>query len=256
VEFSAEEVVMSDRVATVAQSALAAIVTVAAIAWQAELIEGWIAGPVALLGAAGSFMILRGVERKYREYVFEPLGPKDISATLGRHFETHTPALQQSGFQRVGDFRFLPPPIPELARVFISADGECFAAITLHAEIDYISFTSMTADGTQFESATLHTGGDGPSASVPLRLQYLDTMSIAEGFQRHRQFVREYATLHGVDTVVCGPEDFRHVYEYGHRLVGWDLFHKGRRRTAPPPLPNFFSQPAAAVAGEPAKQGA
>jgi hypothetical protein len=238
---------MSDRVAAVIHAVLAGLVVVATVAWQAELIDGWLAVFVAVAGTAASVQVLRNVERKYRPYVFEPLGSEDVPANVRRHFERHTPALMQLGFQRVGDFRLLPPPIPEVARVFISGEGRCFAAVAQHAEINYVAFTSMTADGTYFESATLESSGDGPSASVPLRFQYLGAVPLAVAYARHQRFVGEHEAAHGDEAVVCRPEDFRHVLEYGHRLAGWDLFHKGRRKTAPPPLPDVFShQPLAA----------
>lgn len=233
---------MPDRVATIVHSVLAAVAVIALVAWQASLINDWIVGLVAIVCVLGSFAVLKGVDRRYREYVFEPLTPRDVSAEVRRHFERHTPALEQLGFERIGDFRFLPPPIAEVARVMISGDGECFATVSEYADTRYVSFTSMTTDGVLFESATLPPTGDGPSPSVPLRLQYLGKRSLDDGYQRHRRFLRDYQSRHGVEAVVCGPEDFRHVFEYGHRLVGWDLYQKGRRKTAPPPLPDVFSQ--------------
>lgn len=250
-ELSPEEVVVSDRVALIVNSVLAGVAVVATVAWEAGLIGDW---PTILTVVACSLVgvaILRTVRRKYRPYTFLPLGEKELSARDRRHFTRHAPALQQLGFQNVGDFQLLPPPVEEVARVLVSSDGETFAAVARHEETQYVAFSSMAADGTYFESATLPGGGAGPGPGVPLRFQFLGNASMPEAFTRHQQLVRAHAASHGTEIVDCLPDDFRHVFEYGHRLAGWDLYRQGRKSNSPPPLPDFVASRSTALS-EPA----
>jgi hypothetical protein len=230
---------MSDKSAARWQGLLGAVVVVTLVCWQAGLIDFWLTLLIlAPAGSAATYM-LRCVERRYREYVFERLEPAALPSACRKFFSKHTPTLEKLGFQCVGDFRLLPPPIPELVRVFASPGGKCFANIIEHFNVRCVGFVSMTTDGVYLESATLEASSEGPDPSVPLRFQFLGNIALVEALQKHRQFVLDYEAQHDTEVLACQPDEFRFVLEYGHRLAGWDLYRKGRRRTAPPPLPEF-----------------
>ena len=180
------------------------------------------------------------VEKRFREFVFGEVNllPK-VPDEARKFFHVQSVALEEIGFDHVGDFCLLPEPMPRYARIYASPGGKCFASIMAVYQTGgctcYVSFASVAEDGVYLESAA-RGGKYCLDPDLPLRFQYLnDYTGAANGLAQHREFVERHAADCRTTILSFAPGQFREVLDYGHRLAGYSEYQDGRKQTPPPP---------------------
>lgn len=229
---------------TIVVLSIAALAIWIAIEWRMigrGVAIGW------LLAISLVVIVIRSfVQRQQRDYVFEPVGPRQIPAEMRQFINEYTPGFLRIGFEALGDYQLLPPPLAKFARYFSSPDDHCFGAIVGQHDVQIYLLFSVLEDGTYIETAPLDAKHASKPRSDKLKFVLLADMPIDELYEYHMAAVRMYCDELGCDVLRFAPEQFREVSHYGHRLASWDLFHQGRKRG--PPTPNGSEElPAEAI---------
>jgi len=175
-----------------------------------------------------------------REYEFAKVNSLHLVESIRHHFQRHTPALFQLGFNLVGDYRMKSQPVEVHDRIFLSADGETLATICAVLQRGGVSMISILTDGTCVN--TTSSKNPKPARTVEptdqLCLTYLPDTSIEEQFQQHQALLRELCTTRDASVITQHVDQFREVLVYDQRIFNRWRFRHGDLQ-APPPAPDF-----------------
>lgn len=178
-------------------------------------------------------VVLRRIQSRYYDYIFEPL--RKLSRATRRHFEKHTGTLEDLGFRRIGDYSLLPMPLSLLVRYFVGPDGRTFAEISEFGEAQIFSVVSVLSDGTYVESAACELE-NLPDRSTGMIWNSQPNATPEQLYDSHRLLLAELERNEGLTPLVFQAEDFAQVAQYGHRLAHW-WFYDRALRNEPPPEP-------------------
>jgi hypothetical protein len=201
-----------------------------------------VCGAIGCLAVLYHWWQLQRLLRNVREYEFLHLDSADLPAAARLHFQTHTPALAELGFQPIGDFRMKPRPVEVYDRVFLSDNGQTLATICAVLGKGGVSQISILADGTCIHSLSLadpHPERDF-EPNDRLVVAYLPDASVEELHAQHLRLVRELSTCSGCRVLRFQPDQYREILVYDQRVFNrWRYRHGGLNQE--PPAPDFAS---------------
>jgi hypothetical protein len=170
------------------------------------------------------------------EYRFEALSEHALPRGAARWFERHTPAMLALGFAPLGDYEVRPGL---LARFFASPQGRVFGCLAYRRGVwQYrrtYSFSTVFADGTYLESASLARPAGMPTPVPALLFEFVPAADVRQLYEHHGAAIAREEVVGGRECLSFAPEQFRDVSAYGYRLVRWDLAEKGLAPAPPAP---------------------
>jgi hypothetical protein len=191
---------------------------------------------VAMIFIVGGAALLAG--RQFREYEYERIDPSQLSRKERRHFEMHTPQIEQLGFRHVGDVR-LRGNVDTCMRQFLSVDEKTLAFLECSPVTKAITFDSVMSDGVYLVTSDFDCT-EFSDPSLPKRFQHV-TGTPENLLAAHQLVRRQYEVENQAEALTVGPDQISVVLDYAHRVAGWSMYRRGYHRSPPPPLPRFNS---------------
>jgi hypothetical protein len=176
---------------------------------------------------------------KFEDWVYADTLDEELPRRTLAYFEKIERELLALGFKRVATCMQRPKPKLTYVRHMIHQDRRVFATID---DVHYpmwltqsYGFVSVLENGLYIESAALNMPHPRPEHDK-LRFVIASGVTAEELLEMHLAEVRSAEAEQGAPAIVFEPKQFRDVATYGHRLAGWDMFHRGLKHEPPTEL--------------------
>jgi len=190
---------------------------------------------------------LRQVLKTVREYEFIPVEADTLAETTRRQFERHTPAMQQLGFEPLGDFRMKPQPVEVHNRFFLDPDGDVLGSISALLDKGGVTFISVLADGVCINTTSAK--NPRPDRTLEetdqLLLTYAGNDNALELYDLHQAILDAVVQGRCADALRFASAQLRDLMVYDQRLFNQWRFRHGDFATAPPAADFTTLQPTA-----------
>lgn len=185
-------------------------------------------------------MQLAKLAHTYREADFQPIDLSDLDADLAQSVDQATKALQDFGFESIGDFQTKSDPIPVYNRYLSGFGGAVFGDVTILFDECAPGLMSVLEDGTYVETSATE------EYSIPgeiepddyLAIQMAGPRSLADLIEVHLSAVEQEAKKRGTRVLAFEREQFREVSVYGQRRF-WSWRQRCGESTGEVPTPEL-----------------
>ena len=175
-----------------------------------------------------------GIKNQQVRLSLDPLHEGNIDPELAEHFEAHSLAPLELGYQHLDDVWLKPQaPYQSKARLFLHPDGITFAEVGRTLGSCYCEILSYLDDGTVVSTAPVETNPFFEKISTPAHGYYVQCLpgaEIEELLAKHDQFLKQVSLEAGVGIRAIPNADWKahyhfHSDRYGqlkHELDGGD----------------------------------